>query len=138
MEAILTQPVLWIGLCGGLFVGVIIATLIRRSEPAKVDTDALESIKAEQEQYRREVSEHFAESAQLVSKMVESYRDVYLHLAEGSEKLADVDMERLGIEFHESNAVVAEQAADDVPADSAETEKNDEETAEKSPGKDAN
>lgn len=45
----------------------------------------------ELDDYRDQVSEHFAESAQLLGKMTEQYREVYSHIARGAHKLGTGD-----------------------------------------------
>jgi len=44
-------------------------------------------LQQELDDYRNEVSEHFAESAELLGRMTEQYREVYSHIARGSHKL---------------------------------------------------
>ncbi len=48
-------------------------------EQAKVDMDA----------YRKQVGEHFGQTAELFNKMTSDYRDLYQHLAGGAQQLCD-------------------------------------------------
>lgn len=47
----------------------------------------LDGAKADMDRYKSEVSEHFGKTAELFNRLTNDHRDVYEHLANGSEKL---------------------------------------------------
>ncbi len=49
--------------------------------------DELDNLRAAFEAYRQDVGRHFSRTAELVDRMTESYRSVYDHLSEGTQKL---------------------------------------------------
>lgn len=48
-------------------------------------------LRQEHEQFRDQVTEHFAETAQLVNQLTDSYKAVFDHLSSGAQQLADTD-----------------------------------------------
>lgn len=44
--------------------------------------------------YKNDVREHFEQTSAIMSRMVEDYRDMYQHMAEGADKLADIHREK--------------------------------------------
>ena len=80
-----------IGLIGfiiGLIAGVISYKLLR-SDEAKVKSleEQLEKVQSEFESYKDNVHSHFNNSAQLLTTLTESYREVYRHMAAGAQAL---------------------------------------------------
>ena len=45
--------------------------------------------------YKNDVREHFEQTSAIMSRMVDDYRDMYQHMAEGAEKLAEMHPEKL-------------------------------------------
>jgi len=45
--------------------------------------------------YKHDVREHFEQTSAIMSRMVDDYRDMYQHMSEGAEKLADLHPEKL-------------------------------------------
>jgi uncharacterized membrane-anchored protein YhcB (DUF1043 family) len=79
----------FLGFAFGIAVGMGLAYLTicnsrRRAQELQEKCDALQR---EFESYRGEVGQHFLRTSELVQKMTESYRDVYEHLASGSQVL---------------------------------------------------
>ncbi|MBD3648840.1 MAG: YhcB family protein [Pseudomonadales bacterium] len=78
-------------------------------------------LQKELDDYRNEVSEHFAESAQLLGKMTEQYRDVYSHIARGAHKLGTGDelpprVEQLRAKLiTDGSTAEADESPDDEP-----------------------
>lgn len=85
------------------------------------------ALREELDQYREEVAEHFAQTAGLVNRMTDSYKDVFEHLQDGAsklltpqslqEKLADqsdevITIKRLGAPRTKSNTTDATAASD--------------------------
>lgn len=98
MSGILEQN-LWLLLGGvgvlGLLVGLLLGgRFMRGGTDARKAAEVLE----EHERYRQEVTEHFERSAQLFSALTDDYRQLYAHLADGSQKLAEGVPQQLAIE----------------------------------------
>ncbi|HHO69139.1 MAG TPA: DUF1043 family protein [Gammaproteobacteria bacterium] len=73
----------------GIVAGAIVTALLtagrgRRSEQLQQELDRLQK---ELDDYREQVAQHFLRTSELVQQMTQSYRDVYEHLASGSEQL---------------------------------------------------
>ena len=74
------------GLAGGWLLGM------RRKSKRDVIMDLearLERAIESRADYEAEVAEHFATTAQLLSRMTQDYREVYNHLASGADSLCD-------------------------------------------------
>lgn len=77
---------LLIGALAGAFLAAFFAPENRKSRDLETRlNDTTDTLKA----YRQEVSEHYAQTARLIDKLTESYRDVHNHLAEGASTLLD-------------------------------------------------
>lgn len=70
----------------GFFFGVIMGG---RSRRVKSLEEELEARKKELAEYRSEVTRHFDKAGALFATLTGSYRNLYHHLAEGCERLAD-------------------------------------------------
>ena len=76
----------------GLVAGVIIGALAMRFGNKKLREQRsqqyeLEKTKAELADYREELTSHFAQSAELLDNMARDYRQLYQHMAKGSNDL---------------------------------------------------
>ncbi|KAB8306816.1 DUF1043 family protein [Erwinia endophytica] len=76
----------------GLVVGLIIGALAMRFGNKKLREQRsqqyeLEKTKAELADYREELTNHFAQSAELLDNMARDYRQLYQHMAKGSNSL---------------------------------------------------
>jgi len=87
------------GVACGLGVGYLLLGSSRRTEELQQKLNALQT---EFDAYREQVSSHFLRTSELVQKMTDSYRDVYEHLATGSQALCQnpVSTPRLDIPEH--------------------------------------
>ena len=72
------------GVACGVGIGYLTLCNSRRSQALQEKCDALQR---EFDAYRSEVGQHFQRTSQLVQKMTDSYREVYEHLATGSQAL---------------------------------------------------
>ena len=72
----------------GIFLGTRISSDKRRIKELE---DELNDTKKDLDNYRGKVNSHFKKTSDLFSKMTDSYRAVYLHLAEGSQELCTSD-----------------------------------------------
>ncbi|MEA2079333.1 MAG: DUF1043 family protein [Pseudomonadota bacterium] len=87
----------------GIACGIGIAYLMlgnrRRTQELQ---DKLDTLQQEFDSYHDQVGQHFLKTSELVQNMTESYRDVYEHLATGSQALCQmpVNTPRLDIPEH--------------------------------------
>jgi uncharacterized membrane-anchored protein YhcB (DUF1043 family) len=77
-----------------LIVGLATGTLLSRrlSSDGRKQRElerSLDQLLQQQKDYQHEVVEHFTDSAKLLGKLAESYRDVHNHLANGANNLCD-------------------------------------------------
>jgi hypothetical protein len=84
----------WILALLALVAGLVAGHLLsRRFDDARQQARALQAeldqARAEQAAYRREVSDHFARTAQAVNQLTASYRTVHQQLSEGARTLCD-------------------------------------------------
>lgn len=91
-ERIGNWMMLWIVALGCLFAGAVIGAVVfkmLRSDEVRVQQleSQLQQLSDEYENYKKEVHGHFSDSALLVGKLTESYREVYQHLAQGARNL---------------------------------------------------
>ncbi|MDX1589993.1 MAG: YhcB family protein [Oleiphilaceae bacterium] len=75
-----------------LAAGIVIGWLISRLGGSKVTrqrrlAQQLDQIQTEHTRYQAEVNQHFMETADLIRRLNDSYRDVHDHLAKGASKL---------------------------------------------------
>jgi uncharacterized membrane-anchored protein YhcB (DUF1043 family) len=101
----------------GIGVGFLFGHILRLRETAKVS-----DIEAELEKYRRDVTEHFNQTAIHFQALGQQYRDLYEHMGSGAEKLCDTSQLVGEVSFSRSamlaSASEAEAAAnDEEPAD---------------------
>ncbi len=80
------------GLLFGFFTG---RTMGAAAKHARQLEEELKSVRADTSAYREKVTEHFVTTADLVNKLTANYRDVYSHLAKGSQDLCGADAPKL-------------------------------------------
>jgi hypothetical protein len=100
----------WIWIGGALLLGVVLgaavfAWLTRRD---RADQGEVERLRAELEEYREEVTEHFVETAQLVNNLTRSYKAVYDHLEHGAYRLVGDEKLRKELGYVEPEPVKPE------------------------------
>ncbi|MES2604376.1 MAG: DUF1043 family protein [Pseudomonadota bacterium] len=83
---------LWMVGLGCLLAGAVIGAILfklLKSDEARVQhlESQLQQVSDEYENYKKEVHGHFSDSAILIGKLTESYKDVYQHLAHGARNL---------------------------------------------------
>lgn len=81
----------WVGLglgalIGGALVGAVLWWRARRLEQAGRSVKALE---AEHAKFRGQVNDHFVETAELINRLTDSYKEVFDHLSQGAEQLVE-------------------------------------------------
>lgn len=97
----------------GVGLGYWLGNQRRATESAKLD-----AVQAELDDYRKRVSEHFSETATRFHDLGRQYRELYQHMASGSEKLCNVEDSGGKLPFAPTDrpAIAAvEPAEQDVP-----------------------
>ena len=111
----LTNPRSWviltIGLVIGLFLGWLITTLVQRRQNQGQNVTQL---RKEMEDYRAEVNQHFAQTADLFKESSEKYRDLYEHLSGGAQKLCNDLPDRTQVEFRPGRLLADPPPASDT------------------------
>lgn len=73
---------------GGGAIGALLFKILMSDEVRiRALEDQLQALSEEHENYKSSVHSHFNNSAQLLNKLTDSYRDVYMHLADGARSL---------------------------------------------------
>lgn len=134
MDSGLEMSWLWgIGIAGvviGTACGIGIGLLLRsghRQRVAELENE-LAQLQSDFDGYREKVNQHFLTTSELVQKMTDSYRDVYEHLATGSEQLCRSPVSTPSLDF--TQQPVLEHPDQEAPAhDSGAGEPGDAETA---------
>lgn len=70
----------------GFGIGAAVVWWIGRQQVGGTSVSAL---KKEHEQFREQVTTHFVETADLINRLTDSYKDVFDHLSKGAETLVD-------------------------------------------------
>lgn len=83
---------IWLVGLGCLLAGAVIGAVaykVLMSDEAKVRAleEQLQTLSEEHEHYKGNVHSHFSNSAQLLGKLTDSYREVFMHMAEGARTL---------------------------------------------------
>lgn len=83
---------LFIGLLVGLIVGLVLgggaAMLFQRKQTGNKTAKQMQH---EHEEFREQVADHFVETAGLVNRLTDSYKEVFDHLQSGAQNLVDQD-----------------------------------------------
>ncbi|OMH30349.1 YhcB family protein [Motiliproteus sp. MSK22-1] len=92
-----------------LLLGLVIGLIIGRSGSDRQQCESLksqlDSTSSELAEYKRNVSEHFTRTADLVNTLTESYQQVHHHLAQSANQLCDEELLT-----HRLQSPLAEQA----------------------------
>lgn len=86
----MTSPILLLIL--GIAVGALIGALAHRLFNAESTKNRrleqqIDQLQRQHLKYQAEVSDHFSKTAELLSRLNSSYRDIFSHLAQGAERL---------------------------------------------------
>lgn len=79
---------------GSLLSLVLTRTLSSGEQKTRLLETRLQQAEESLSDYQQEVTEHFAETAQLVNNLTQNYKEVHEHLASNALKLANVDISR--------------------------------------------
>lgn len=114
----LSSPDFWVvalmGFAVGIFLGWVITSLAaRRGAGGKTVAD----MEREMEQYREQVDDHFARTAELFKDTTEKYRDLYEHLAGGAQTLCNDLPDRARVEFRPGRLLADDPDKDVKPGE---------------------
>ena len=90
---------------------------VQRSQELEAELDKM---KAEVDEYRGRVNQHFTETSKLFEGLTERYSEVYKHLAGGAHALCTDAQGALGLELPDCIALPARGRAEPGPGESAE------------------
>jgi uncharacterized membrane-anchored protein YhcB (DUF1043 family) len=79
---------------GGLLSLLLTRSFSSNEQKTRTLESRVEEAEASLANYQQEVTEHFAETAQLVNNLTQNYKEVHEHLAGSALKLANVDISR--------------------------------------------
>ncbi|MEW5010418.1 MAG: DUF1043 family protein [Cycloclasticus sp.] len=99
---------LMIGVLIGLGLGFALSSWFSRDKNG-VDAEKVQKLETEHEAYRKQVDDHFVNSAVLLKGLTEQYRDVYRHIANGAGDLCSEEAKALQTDLSET-ALLAETA----------------------------
>jgi len=114
---------IWIIGIVALAIGALIGYLLGRAGANNSEEQQkLEDVQKELDSYKAQVAGHFEETAELVNKMTESYREVYTKLATGAQVLCDAETAR-SIESTMAPQLTVQKDVEEAPvADETTTE----------------
>lgn len=55
----------------------------------KAQGPSYQALKKEQEEFKKDVTDHFVQTAQLINQLTDSYKAVFDHMSEGADKLVE-------------------------------------------------
>jgi len=115
----------WVLVLGGVIGGMVIGYWLGFSTgPAKHLGAELKQAKEELSSYRDKVTQHFSRTAELVEVLASNSREIYRHLATGSQELCDPDAIRLSDTVFKAlpeRTVAGEAASEQEETKAAET-----------------
>lgn len=98
--------------------GIIGFAIGRNSSPQTKTTEELKEqlhqSQEEKEEYQREVADHFAQTAELVDQMNQSYKSVHEHLASSALKLTNPDISRQILEAGSSPVAIESTSMEEL------------------------
>ncbi|MFT5721789.1 MAG: uncharacterized membrane-anchored protein YhcB (DUF1043 family) [Motiliproteus sp.] len=107
---------IWLVGAATFVIGIILGLLIARRSSSSRSKDALieelNEARREFEDYKIDVSTHFAKTADLVNNLTSSYRDVHQHLSSSASQLCSDEPLLISLE-RPAEAAVTETDADD-------------------------
>ncbi len=98
----------------GCIIGAVLTRTLSPQEQKARDLESkLQDSEKQLSQYQQEVTQHFAQTANLVNSLTQSYKDVHEHLVSDALKLANVDISRQLLNSSEANGLPTEPKIDE-------------------------
>jgi len=104
-----------LGIVIGAVVGIGLSFLLKKGGAS---ASTVKELKEEHDKYRKQVDDHFVNSAVLLKGLTEQYRDVYRHIATGAGELCTEEAKALQVEMEET-ALLAQPNEADIVAEQA-------------------
>src|SRR5699024_185947 len=101
-----------------IIVGLLLGYFVGHAQHKEKGKAADEAVKAHAD-YREEVHEHFQQTSEIMSRMVDDYREMYQHLSAGAGKLANIHPERVITPPPAPEAITAQDTEADAQPGSA-------------------
>lgn len=118
----------------GLAFGIVGAYLTTGNRQRIEELESrLASTQQKFDSYREQVSQHFLKTSDLVQKMTSSYRDVYEHLASGSQALCEEPVATPQLDIPQQPVLGSESSSDQDKRAEPETAENEFTDAETDP-----
>lgn len=117
---------------GGAVGAVLVKSLHPQEQQNREMETRLENAENKLVDYQQEVSEHFAETSQLVNNLTQSYKDVHEHLANSALNLTNPDISRQLIDAGDGKLISNETSK--APTDKEDDTEAPRDWAPKSPG----
>jgi hypothetical protein len=99
----------------GCLVGILLTRTLSPQEQKARDLES--KLKHSEEkliQYQQEVTQHFAQTANLVNNLTQSYKDVHDHLANDALKFANVDISRQLLKSSQASDILSAPDIDEA------------------------
>lgn len=99
----------------GLVAGALFVWLLNRGTRGDADQaqEKLDRLQKEFDSYRSEVNAHFAQTADAVDQLTQSYQNVFSHLSDGAQKLMDKESLKAQLEKRQGKAVTLAYLVDE-------------------------
>ena len=116
----LIVAIIAVSVFAGIGIGVTFGRKNRRDSKKLSDLEArLEKERQNMDLYEKKVLAHFSQTAQLVNKLTDSYRDVHTHLAIGAEDLCSGESSETILQLEDINREPSTQEDIKPPLDYA-------------------
>ena len=81
----------WTGLGFGMAAGGLLVGLATwwRAHRLNREGRSIRALEAEHAQFRGQVNDHFVETAELINRLTDSYKEVFDHLSQGADQLVE-------------------------------------------------
>ncbi|MGB0239038.1 MAG: ZapG family protein [Cycloclasticus sp.] len=120
----MNMDLIWGVVIGAIF-GFCLSALFKKVNNS---SSKIKELEAEHAKYRKQVDDHFVNTAVLFKGLTDQYRDVYRHIANGAGELCSDEAKALQVDMEETALLVnstkeADGAADEIGGDLSETQK---------------
>ncbi len=112
----------WLVGAATLIIGIVLGLLIARSSSSARSKEALieelNDAQRELDNYKTDVASHFAQTATLVNKLTDNYREVHQHLADSASQLCNDDEQLLvSLEHKPAEPTIVTETTEPTPVE---------------------